>query len=148
MKHIAIAVLLTLIAAAAPHAQEKATDCGAPPTLTDAQFERLVQRLVGHWRMNVEKSSFLGKPQAQRSYTYSRAEGKGLRYAPTGGNQSIQCMDGKAYGGPGAGSISRTPVNEFQVENLISSNGRVTTHNTQFISPDGTVIAYISRSVN
>ena len=125
----------------------------SPAQLTDAQWSRLLDRLDGTWRMDVEKSvSFLGpQPQASVDHTYVKDETrKGIVYR-SGGGESFQVLDGKPYPSqltPEPTTVARWPVDEFTVENVTTSPGTPVSILMQFLSPDGTSKIIVRRSID
>lgn len=102
-----------------------------PATPTEAQVERLLQRMLGTWRLNVAKSQYLVDAPPQQSFvTYGPAKEKwGITYSrrrvEADGSQvnlpglDVQVLDGKerAYTSPSL-AIVRRPIDEFTAEAL------------------------------
>ena len=67
-----------------------------PAQLTDQQLSRLMDRMAGTWRLNVEKSVFfVGTPPSSPSgFIYSKASGNGIKWTTADGS-SIQVLDGR-----------------------------------------------------
>jgi hypothetical protein len=120
--------------------------------LTPEQFDRMYKRLLGKWRMDLGKSTFMGAgaPKNPSSFIYTATPDLALEFTNENG-YSAQKFDGKLYDGsptiPGT-MVSRTPTDEFTIEIVLSRNGTITNRNTQVYLPDGIRAIYISRSVN
>jgi hypothetical protein len=119
-----------------------------PVSLSQEEFDRLHRRAMGTWRLNREKSTiFSGDTlSVPNGYVYrSTDDGKGVRFT-NGTGTSVQQWDGKAYGDDS--TISRAPIDEFTIDNVVGRNGHRTGRNTQVYSPDGQRVAYIVRRVD
>ena len=126
-----------------------------PAPLTDAQWNRLLDRLNGTWQHNLEKSNyyFLTAPpqtaggghiyvkdMTRRGITYKSAEG-----------ESFQVLDGKPYPSqltPQPSTVARWPIDEFTVENMTTRQGKPTSILMQFLSPDGMSKIIVSRNID
>jgi hypothetical protein len=151
----AVVVTATLSSALPTHAQTGAiadNKIAAPvPQLTDVEFARLQDRLMGSWLLNAEKSTYFS-PEKQSSFPYGfiyeRAANRSVTYVGADG-PSVQYYDGKVYPTAVAGeTVTRTPLDEFTVDNVVSQHGKPSFHNTQFLSADGKVMVSISRRPN
>jgi len=127
---------------------------GEPKKLTSEQMERLFKRLAGKWRSVHAKSAFLvgGPPENPISYIYSVAPNGGMTYTTENG-PSVQMYDGKPYDAeptiPGH-TLSRVVLDEYTVDNIVTNKktGKRSAHSTLMVSPDGTVINYIGRTIS
>ena len=147
-KYIVVVLLLVAFPAVAL-AQAKTTDPSATPArLSQEEFDRLYARAMGTWRLNRDKSTIfsgdsLGVPNG---YIYGPTEDrKGLRFMTASGT-TVQGWDGKPYGDKG--TITRAPIDEFTIDNILGNGTRRTGRNTQVYAPDGKRVAYIVRRVN
>src|SRR5439155_24187596 len=136
-------------AAAAESAPSEA--CG-PAALTPEQFDRMYKRLMGKWRMNIAKSTFLtgNPPKNPSSFIYTAEPDNALGFKNENG-KTAQKFDGKFTDAsptiPGT-MLARVLLDEFTVENILMRNGKVANRNMQIYAPDGTVVIYISRAVS
>jgi len=124
-----------------------------PAPLSDEQWSRLLDRLDGIWRMDLEKSiNFLGPPaQTAGEHTYIKDETRrGITYKSSGG-ESFQVLDGKPYASqltPEPTTVARWPIDEFTLENVVSRQGRPTTILMQFLAPDGQSKSIVGRNID
>ena len=129
-----------------PHPKPSVT-----PRLTDVQLNRLLDRMNGTWRANVAKSVDLqGTPASPTGFIYIKdAERKGIKFRTQDG-ESFQSLDGKPYPAQvsATSTIARLAIDEFTVENIVTRDGKRTSRNTAYFSPDGKVSMYITRDVN
>src|SRR5438552_2818519 len=109
--------LMYLMVPMVPFAQATATPAPgqAAARLTDEQLTRLLDRMAGTWRLNVEKSVFfVGTPPPSPSgFIYGRAGNDSIRWTTADGS-SIQILDGKAHPGnlPNQ-TVARFAIDEF-----------------------------------
>jgi hypothetical protein len=128
-----------------------------PAPLTDAEWGRLLDRLDGTWRLNLEKSTqFLPdgtatRPQTGGEHIYVKdAKRRGIGYKDATG-ESFQVLDGKPYPSqlmPQPTTVARWPIDEFTLENLVTRQGKPTSILMQFLAPDGQSKIIIGRSIN
>ena len=124
-----------------------------PAQLTDAQWSRLLDRLDGTWRLDLEKSVyFLGPPpQNSEDHIYVKDETRrGIMYKSSGG-ESFQALDGKPYPSqlkPEPTTVARWPIDEFTLENVTTRQGEPASILMQFFSPDGTSKIILARSID
>ena len=129
------------------HAQE--TSSSSPrivPRLTDAEFQRLYDRVTGIWDFQPDKSSSTQAEGRGRTYVIYGPDGdKAIKYT----NRSLD-DDGQVVTtvsrqvlGPDYSKmdddrmISRLPLDEFTVESTIKNGGTLLSRNIQFFSLDG-----------
>ncbi len=135
-------------------AQEAAS--GAPaPQLTDAEFQRLYDRMTGIWDFQPDKSTYTRGEPPQRWYVVYEADGdKAVKYTNRSFDAdrqetvrvSRQVLDGKGYSRPDSDTaIARQPVDEFTINTTVTNAGRLTSRNTQFFSADGQRMTIILR---
>ena len=123
-----------------------------PAPLTDEQWTRLLDRLDGTWRLDLEKSvNFLGpRPENSPEHIYVKDETRrGITYKSSD-RESFQVLDGKAYPGHNAGvaTVARWPIDEFTVENVTTMQGKPRSILMQFLSPDGTWKIIVRRNID
>src|SRR5438094_50592 len=87
---------LTFLPASSFAAGAPIDSCG-PATLTPEQFDRMYKRLMGKWRMNIAKSTFLSgnSPKNPSSFLYTPEPGQALGFTNENG-KTVQKFDGKA----------------------------------------------------
>lgn len=137
------------------------------PALTEAQIARLLQRMLGTWEMNLQKTKFfIGEPFRKKTVIYAPSKESPLAIEYTqlvtyaDGSQTTrpgvepQYFDGKErqYTAPNL-LIMRRPLDEFRAEVLLVVKGYpagvgVYAHNTQEVSPDGKQLTVTTRSFN
>ena len=124
-----------------------------PAPLTDAQWSRLLDRLDGTWRINLEKSVFLLAPPPQNSADHIYVKDKtrrGITYKSSG-DESFQVLDGQPYPSqltPQPSTVARWPIDEFTVENVTTIQGKPRSILMQFLSPDGTSKIIVGRDID
>ena len=125
-----------------------------PAPLTDEQWERLLDRLDGAWRLNLQKSSYFltAPPQnAVGGHIYVKdATRRGITYKSAGG-ESFQALDGKPSPSqlmPQPSTVARWPIDEFTVENVTTIQGKPTSILMQFLSPDGRSKIIVARNID
>jgi len=125
-----------------------------PAPLTDAQWDRLLDRLHGTWRPNLEKSSYFltAPPQtAGGGHIYVKdATRRGITYKSASG-ESFQVLDGKPYPSqltPRPTTVARWPIDEFTVENVTTRQGEPRSILMQFLSPDGKSKIIVARNID
>ncbi len=139
---IAALVVVPIIAFAQDASRPQPKPAATQSRLTDAQLNRLLDRMNGTWKANVDKSvDLLGTSAASAGFTYIKVpERKGIMFRTPEG-ESFQSLDGKPYKaqvGPN-GTVARLAIDEFTVENIVTREGRRTGRNTAYFSPDGKV---------
>jgi hypothetical protein len=152
---LAFATLLGLlgifpVASAQDRASTQPPAATAAPRLSEAQMDRLYGRLMGTWRLNMEKSFFFTEkpPQLPYGYTYQRVGANGVRFTSSDG-ESVQYYDGKQYPLADHGrTVMRVPIDEFTVDNVITTNGKRSSQRTQYLSGDGKVMLSLSKVTN
>lgn len=125
-----------------------------PASLTDEQWERLLDRLDGAWQLNLEKSVyFLSAPPqgAPAGHVYVKdVTRRGITYKSAGG-ESFQALDGQPHSSqltPQSTTVARWPIDEFTLENLTSTDGKARQILMQFLAPDGQSKIIVSRSID
>ena len=125
-----------------------------PAPLTDEQWDRLLERLDGSWQIDLEKSSyFLTAPprNAGGGHIYVKdTRRRGITYK-SASDESFQALDGRPYPfrlTPQPSTIARWPIDEFTVENVVTSQGKPTMILMQFLSPDGRSKIIVSRNID
>jgi hypothetical protein len=146
---IARTVAIGMAAAALVGASFAATRVQAQeaPRLTDAEFQRLYDRMTGIWDFQGDKSTYTRGEPPKRWYVIYEADGdKAIKYTnrscDTDGQEIVrvsrQVLDGADYARSGSDtSIARLPVDEFTISTTIRNAGTLTARNTQFFSADG-----------
>ena len=125
----------------------------SPAPLTDAQWGRLLDRLDGRWRLNLEKSIYYLSPAPQNvsEHIYVKDETRrGIAYI-SGGRESFQVLDGTPstmQPAPQQSTVARWPIDEFTVENVTTSEGKPRSILMQFLSPDGMTKIIVGRSID
>jgi hypothetical protein len=147
----AVAVLVCLPMVTFAQQSAPPPPASSTPSLTEAQLYRLLDRMNGTWRINPGKSANLtGAPSSSGGFIYIKlAERKGIQFRTADG-ESFQGLDGKPYPSQVSpmSAIARLPIDEFTVENRVWRDGRLTSRNTAYFSPDGKASMYITREVN
>jgi hypothetical protein len=154
------ALALTLmvgVAVGSLQAQEASSSSNADaPQLTDDEFQRLYDRMLGTWHFQPDKSTEAqpGVAPRYRWYvTYEPDGEKAIRYTnrnidPSGEetvSSSRQVLDGSLSEG---GAIARLPVNENTISTTIGTASAPQGRNTQFFSADGQRMTVIHRRVD
>ena len=157
-----VLVIATLLIAPRALAGQQA---GAP---AEAQVERLLQRMLGTWRLNVAKSQyFVGPPAKESTIMYAPAKEKhgilyGQRRVGADGsteNQqglAVQFLDGKEHPFTAPNLvIIRRPIDEFTAESThfvkdtsIPPPLGLYLRSRQVFSPDGRTLTITTSSFN
>ena len=142
-------------------ARQVASGTSDAPQLTDEEFQRLYDRMVGTWHFQADKSTETQPANAaprQRWYvTYVPDGARAIMYTNRnfdfGGEETVsasrQVLDGLDYpSSPGGNSLSRLPVNENTISTTIKGQGQIRARNTQLFSADGQRMTVIHRLVD
>ena len=124
-----------------------------PAPLTDEQWDRLLGRVDGTWRPNLEKSSyFLTAPPetAPNGHIYIKdVARRGITYKSVVG-ESFQVLDGKPYPAQimPQSTLARWPIDEFTFENVTTIQGKLRRMTMHFHAPDGMSKIMVARDID
>ena len=129
------------------------------PSLTEDEFQRLFQRMLGTWEYQADKSARTGSgaPPQRWIVLYESGGDRTVNYTNTMVNAdgeesvsySVQVLDGRDHDRPSSDrSIARLPVDEHTISTTLKAAGRITSRNTQFFSSDGQRMTIILRAVD
>ena len=125
-----------------------------PAPLTDEQWDRLLDRLDGTWRLNLQKSNYFLTAPPQNTgggHIYVKdATRRGITYKSAGA-ESFQALDGKPYPSqltPQPSTVARWPIDEFTLENLTTIQGKPRSILMQFLSPNGNSKIIVARNID
>ena len=153
-----VGALLLVDSAVVTRVQAQQVASGTPnaPRLTDDEFQRLYDRMIGSWHFQHDKSTETEPgvaPRLRWYVTYEPDGDRAIRYTnrnvePDGKetvSSSRQVLDGSLSGGS---TIARLPLSEHIISTTIMSGGTPQARNTQVFSTDGQRMTVIHRRVD